>query len=252
MSRFTLLKAVMAALMGFAVLAAPPPASAGFKVSLAVDGGPATILSWSGTTDPSGDKQITYSGSLNHVNILFTVSTSNQSGGPDYGSIARIDVSGVQITNLDTAEHKLVIKTTDTDFNFPVPPLIVHTTASSTVTNTQSPITTKLNFLGEVDKNNTEFGDSFDTGPGIEMDYAGGLGTTASGSLSRDAAPFNPTGLYSVTGVYAFDLGGKANVVSAGGTVEIITPTPASFVLAAIGLPFLGLGYLRGRRRMGS
>jgi len=239
-------------------LGAASPASANFKVRVTVDGltdaQHQQTFTWDGTTrDAFGDKYLAVNAfSLVSGDLLlsFTSSDSNQDQGQDYGSIARIDLNSVTLQNSSLSGHTIVLEATDTSFAFPAPPLIVHTTQSSTVTNTRGTTATTVNFVGAVDAGNAEFGDSFSTSPGTTKTYAAGATLSSSGALDLDKGGFNPSGDYSITAIFTFNLAGRGNINSAGGTVEVVTPVPAGLAMAFSGVSVLGgFHWLRRRKK---
>jgi len=160
---------------------------------------------------------------------------------------------GTGTAGTNTAAHTLILSATDTGFTFPQPSSpggdTIHTTASSTVTNTNSATATTLTFLGEVDTANAEFGDSMDTSPGIQMSYAAHQGNSSSGDLSLDKNGFDPgSNPYSITAVYTMGIGYRGNVISAGGAVEVMAPEPGTWALALTGVFSLGGGHWLRRR----
>jgi hypothetical protein len=245
-------------LVGAIVLGVAGPSRAAFKVRVTLDGVSQPDISWDGVTkDAFGGKEIDYSQTFNFagggkVQITFTASTSNQSGGLDYPQIARIEVGGVQINNTDSVGHQLIIAAADQDFNFPQPPpLIMHTTASGTVTNTKAGAgSASINLTGHADASNVLFGTGFTSSPGQTMTFPNGTKSSSdAGDLFK--GNFNPSGDYSLTNVLTFNLVAGMNVNAASGTVEIMTPVPAGLALAGTGcLPLLGCFWWRRRQQV--
>jgi len=260
MLRFRMFFGTAAILAGIASLCMPPPARADFSVKLqegltsetftyvlgvTVQNGAVTV----GSIGPNG-KEINVIGAvLGDFSVTGTISDSNNSPGSiGYGTIARITLEGINVLNTNAAAKTLVISASDAGFTFPYSASdTMHTTASSTVTTASG--ASSVTFIGKADTTNTLFGDTFDTSPGIVMNYPQNPASQSkSGSL--DKTGFNPLGMpYSLTGQFTYNLAGMANVSDSSAAVEITgVPEPSAWALACAGVGFLFSGH-RLRRR---
>lgn len=236
-----------------AILGAPQAAWADFKLMLSE---PGSLYADKIIGDNlAGDSNATlgsirYAGTYGHFYITYAAGTSNRT---QPGDVARLTLGSMSVRNTDSVNpHTLILSLTDTGFTFPnlgFGPLVIDTTASSTMTSSYGPSTITFQNFG--DAANSPFGTSF-AGDAVVMSYlASPTSSSQSGSASNNL--FNPTGIYSLTSRLTFDLARSANTNSASGKGEEViglvpVPVPASLVMIFMGLPVLGLGYWLRRR----
>jgi len=242
-------------LAGVMALSAPGVASADFTIRVYLDGvQQGSDIAWDGTTtDVFGAAEIDYSKTFTvgsgKVNVTFTASTSNSQGGLDSGTIARIDIGGVQIGNTDTKSHTFEIIASDA-FNFPgTPGMFLHTTASGTATNTTANGNTSVSIVGGVG-NTSLFDTSIVTSTKLTATFPKkGVSFSDAGNLNTDFDSSKVSFPYILTNDVSFTINAGSNINDAGGTAEVTTPVPAGLALIFSGVPFLGAWHWLRRRK---
>jgi len=214
----------LALVVGIWLLGPPATARAGLSVTLSEVGGPTQTFN-----DTDNDGIITFSG-VNFGDFkfdVFTVTSSSPGTGPDGAYVADTQFA---VRNSASGDRTLLLSVDSDGFTAPGNAgqtlFLTNSLASSFLTGGNAAFKSALDGQWTSEVGLTGPGDS----PAI-----------STRSVVRSGAS------YTVSNVLTLTLGsnGKANIDA----TTTVTPAPAGLVLAATGLPFLGLGFWRARRR---
>jgi hypothetical protein len=245
----------MAALVGLALLGTPGKASAQIEIDFSVDGGARTFGA------SSGGSLATFSGTVGGLyNVVITVGNTNSPGTP---GLAFDTQSNNTVTSLFTSgTHTLTVFVSSTGFTTPQsPPPTTLSSSFSAVALTGGTI--NYNFQSFADPTNRLFG-GIPATPGLPVfpvpapDTAtpnltsSTTGQAGTGVLANSAL-FSPNGAtYSLTNALSITTNAAFSLTNFSGNTRVTpnpVPVPAGLALALSGLPALGLGWLRRRRK---
>lgn len=218
---------LMTALLGAVILGEPPPAHAGFVLTLQRAGYADKVVQDGGASDASTMAGvITFSGNYGGFDIQVTTGSSNSASGKEP---AQLTINSLSITSASggTGSDSLVLTLKDTEFTVPAPGPVLMTSQLST---TQAPQGT-----------NVKFQSFLNSAAGTILSLNGVGGKTVTDVTSIGATP------YSLTNVTTISMTQSGTVQTTGITM-VATPVPSSALLALAGLPVLG-GYSWLRRR---
>lgn len=233
----------VAVLAGAALFAMPPPAQADFMIRIS-DGTatPPTIL-----TDPDENGLITFSGSIGGFDIVVTTALSKPAIGNKYIADMDINVTAAPVTG---SGGTLYVDVTDTDFNISPGANNLALLKSSIVANISDGFVTFQSWVNYGTDGNQEFGGLDPTTGLVETtDLQGPLsGTGVVSNVSKEFTLTTPDA-FSLTSRTVITLEPGGTFASTDANTRVVTPGPASLALAASGLPFLGLYWLRRKRQ---
>jgi len=216
----------VAALAVAVLLGTSYPARAAFSLTLHETGFADQTITDNGAGDLSSATGgvITFAGTYGTFDIQISVGTSNSASG---AQPAQLTINNTSITS--TSGGSLTVTLTDTGFTAPGTGNAFLDTQLST---TQLPLGSTVTSHSEV--NGTAGGD-------VALN-------TVSGGLREDIVAIGTTP-YTLSNVTTFNLAGAGTLQFTGITTATAVPAPAGVVLALTGLPVLGLGWLRRRRK---
>lgn len=250
MTRFKSSFPLMAvAAVAVAMFGAPNRADAAFKIRVSEDGGG----TWTEVTDGGGgDLASATAGAItvfySTAKVMFSVNVAQSK--PLFGNTSGYSAMDLSITGTFGTGGEVIVDITDTDWNAPnnflgpgilavtqvgqgSPGLLTHTTQGWL--NSDDP-----GIAGA--QGNKEYG-GVDATDGIV--YATGVATPGS--------PYSPVNVPLVSGPYSMTLrttfSGNANAGFSLDDKITFTPAPASLMMAAMGLPMLGVGAWFRRRK---
>jgi len=244
MFRFTQLLTLVA-LVGAAILGLSPPACADFHVTLTdVNTNQTLTIYDNGANDGSGNNnKIQYNGTFGNFEVYITA-TTNSPGGPINGLGVADRLQDVTITTKNDSatpgSDTLTFGVFSDGFTDPGAPgqklLLTNALASSSIDVGGSGTFTSWA--------NAPFYQA-DPVTLTDTDIANGIGLKKSAlTFTLDQGPY-PYTLSNQLGI-TLDSGSSGQFT---GTTTLTSPAPAGIVLALTGLPVLGLGWLRLRKR---
>jgi hypothetical protein len=258
------LSAIIAALVGTAMLAAPSPARAAFSVRVYDDG----VLQ-PGVFFGGSNNSLVYSGSTTHFDITNGSALSNWSGLQSGSTMSLGNNTSITPTffPVGPSTHTIRIELSEDGWLAPTGNLLALSSSAggsmavtSTTTDAQSVTSTYQGFL---DNTNTLFGKPGGASTPVQNASAtlNGTGTAPlnynPGTSTNDTAPGGTP--FSLTEVLEFTFTLNPGFDSVGATASDSTsvrpsavPAPAGIILALSGTPVLGIGAWFRRRRTAS
>ncbi len=217
---------------GVAILGMPPPARAGFQVTLHEAGFTDMVITDNGANDFDTDVGvINFSGAFGDFRIQSDFATTT-SGDPT--AVPTLTINQVSVENKNTSSRKtLTITVQDDEFGNSGTGLgaTLNSQLSTTSLTKAGDSVAFQSFLNGVGGNQISLG----TAPSGTEDVKNGL-SLGSGST------------FTLADVTTLNISAGGTIQSTGTTT--VTPAPAGLVLALSGLPFLGFGaWLRRRRK---
>lgn len=248
-TRYTSLVAVAA--VTAAMLGTPSKADAAFKIRVSEDAG----KTWTEVEDnKGGDLASAQAGAINMMYSGSSVSFSVVVGQskPLFGNTSGYSVMDLSISGSFSKAGNVIVDITDTDWNAPAnfagPGLLAVTLGNNNTAGLTSH--TGIGYLNSDDpgiagaQGNKEYG-GIESTTGLVFDTGLASGTTGNPSASNHLP--GVTGPYSLSMRTTFGASGAA-----GFSIDdkiTFTPAPASLLLAAVGLPMLGIGAQLRRRK---
>lgn len=222
-----------------AALAGPATSRADFK--LKIESGSTTVLvqdqDFGPTVPNTNPDQNSAAGTVAFSGPVagFNVTSSSATSSPPLGTpiSAEMDLNTFTIASTGAGTIKFTMSAT----NFDIGQVRVLESIFSGSTSTGS----QAQFQVWVNSDNTLFSTAGDLSSDSGLVGPGGFAIT-NGDLG------NFTGPFSITATITFTATGAGQSISGDGRVNVLTPAPAGLILAASGLPFLGLLRRRLRR----